>query len=70
MQLRKWGFPKIRGTLLRVLILDSSILGFILGFPYFGKLPNIVCGLGLLDIGRWICPGSLHDHYSAGCEGG
>ena len=26
-----WGFPKIRGTL--------SVLGSILGSPYFGKLP-------------------------------
>ena len=28
-----WGFPKIRGTIL------DSILGFIFGFPFLGKLP-------------------------------
>ena len=38
---RIWGFPKIRGTLLGVLIIriNYSIWGSILGFPHFGKLP-------------------------------
>ena len=35
-----WRSPKIRGTLLGVPInKDSSILGSLLGSPYFGKLP-------------------------------
>ena len=35
-----WGFPKIRGTFLGVPIFnDYSILGSILGYPNFGKLP-------------------------------
>ena len=34
-----WGFPKIRGTFLGVPIIRISILGSILGSPYFGKLP-------------------------------
>ena len=35
-----WGFTKIRGTLFRgPYNKDYSILGSILGFPYFGKLP-------------------------------
>ena len=35
-----WGFPKIRGTLIGdPHNKDYSILGSILGFPYFGKLP-------------------------------
>ena len=34
------GFPKIRGTILGVPnIKDHSILGSMLGSPYFGKLP-------------------------------
>ena len=37
-----WGFPKIMGTFLGVPIMEYSILGSILGSPYFGKLP---CGL-------------------------
>ena len=39
----KWGFPKIRGTFLEVPIphnKDYSVFGSILGFPYFGNLPN------------------------------
>ena len=37
-----WGFPKSRGTILGVpIIRNYSILGSILGSPYFGKLP---CG--------------------------
>ena len=37
-----WEFPKIRGTLLRgPHNKDYSILGSILGSPYFGKLPYI-----------------------------
>ena len=35
-----WGFPKIRGTFLEgPNNKDYSILGSILGSPYFGKLP-------------------------------
>ena len=36
------GFPKIRGTILGVPVRRTidSILGSILGFPYFGKLPH------------------------------
>ena len=41
----KWGFPKIRGTILGGYYnKDYSILGSILGSPYFGKLPNGVSG--------------------------
>ena len=37
----KWGFPKIRGTLLGGLYnKDYSMLGSLLGSLYFGKLPN------------------------------
>ena len=38
----KWGFPKIRGTFFwgGPHNKDYSILGSILGSPYFGKLPN------------------------------
>ena len=37
---KMWGFPKIRGTLLGgPHIKDYSILGFIMGSPYFGKVP-------------------------------
>ena len=36
----RWGFPKIRGTLFGgPHNKDYSILGSILGSPYFGKLP-------------------------------
>ena len=38
-----WGFPKIRGTFLGP-NKDYSMLGSILGSPYFGKLPH--CALG------------------------
>ena len=42
-----WRFPKIRGTILGVLLYkDYSIWGSILGFPYFGKVPNVCTGLG------------------------
>ena len=34
-----WGFPKIRGTCLGVPLIRTSILGSILGYPNFGKLP-------------------------------
>ena len=37
-----WGFPKIRGYLFGGPIKkDYSILGSILGSPYFGKLPSL-----------------------------
>ena len=37
-----WEFPKIRGTFLGVPFnKDYSILGSILGFPYFGKVPCV-----------------------------
>ena len=37
----KWGFPKIMGTFLGgPNKKDYSILGSILGSPYFGKLPS------------------------------
>ena len=37
----KWGFPKIRGTFLGVLILRIIVYwGLYWGSPYFGKLPN------------------------------
>ena len=39
---RIWGFPKIRGTILGVHNKDYSILGSILGSPYFGKLPYVI----------------------------
>ena len=36
-----WGFPRIRGTLFGgPYNKDYSILGSILGSPYFGKVPN------------------------------
>ena len=39
----EWGFPQIRGTLLGgPHNKDYSVLVSILGFPYFGKLPNIL----------------------------
>ena len=39
--IHKWGFPKIRGTFFGVPHnKDYSILGSILGLPYFGKQPN------------------------------
>ena len=45
---RIWGFPKIRGTLFwNPHNKDYSILGSILGTPYFGKLPFRVHDLGL-----------------------
>ena len=35
-----WGFPEIRGTLFGgPYSKDYSMLGYILGSPYFGKLP-------------------------------
>ena len=38
-----WGFPKIRGTILGgPNNKDYSILGCILGSPYFGKLPLLI----------------------------
>ena len=38
----KWGFPKIRGTLIGgPRNKDYSILGSILGSPNFGNVPNI-----------------------------
>ena len=41
-----WGFPKIRGTLFGGLHNKAfSILGSILGSPYFGKLPYEVGSL-------------------------
>ena len=43
--LETWGFPKIKGTLFGgPHNKDYSILGSILGSPYFGKLPH---GVGL-----------------------
>ena len=42
-----WYFPKIRGTLWGPHSKASSILGSILGSPYFGKLPVRASGLGL-----------------------
>ena len=43
-ELEKWGFPKIRGTLLGgPYNKDNIILGSILGSPDFGKLPNDIC---------------------------
>ena len=42
-----WEFPKVRGTFLGILIIRTIvyiILGSILGFPYFGKVPYVcVC---------------------------
>ena len=38
----KWGFPEIRGTLLGVPIIRTTVFWvFILGAPYLGKLPNL-----------------------------
>ena len=37
----KWGFPKIRGTLLGVSITRITVFGSILGSAYLGKLPNL-----------------------------
>ena len=34
--------PRIGGTFLGVLIIRIIVFGAILGFPYFGKLPNSV----------------------------
>ena len=49
----KWEFPKIRGTVLEdPQNKDYSILGSILGSPYFGKLPN-TSGIG--------SPGQIQD---------
>ena len=42
---KKWGFPKIRSTLLGVPIIRILLLGSTLGSPYFGKLPNVRVGL-------------------------
>ena len=40
------GFPKIRGSLLgNPYNKDYSILGSILRYPYFGKLPYVQCTL-------------------------
>ena len=52
-----WGFIKIRGTLFRgPYNKDYSILGSILGFPYFGKLPCWgVLTLGAFDSELWGC---------------
>ena len=38
-----WGFPKIRVPFGGPCKKDYSILGFILGSPYFGKLPYLGC---------------------------
>ena len=36
--------------------MDYSILGSILGFPYFGKLPSSVEGFfGLMALEVWVC---------------
>ena len=57
-----WGFPKIRGTLFGGPYNKGySILGSILGSPYFGKLPyaarvppSVVAGLfGLVGLACW-----------------
>ena len=37
LEVAKWGFPKIRGTIGDPQNKDYSILGSILGFPYFGE---------------------------------
>ena len=39
--LLSWGFPKIRDTSLGVSI-KTIVLGSILAFPYFGKIPATV----------------------------
>ena len=47
---RKWGFPKIRGTLFKGSHnKDYRILGSILGSPCFGKVPNSVI------VFHWLC---------------
>ena len=44
----KWGFPKIRGTILEVPIVGTIVFwGLYLGSRYFGRLPNGAQGLGL-----------------------
>ena len=43
-------FPKVRGAFLGVLMPRTSILGSILGSPYFGKLP---C-LGIASLPMWM----------------
>ena len=46
-----WRFPKIRGILFRgPYDKDYSILGSILGSPYFGKLPYRGLGLGYIKL--------------------
>ena len=46
-----WGFPKIRGTILGgPYNEDSSILGSILGSPYFGKLPYTYRAMQIVSI--------------------
>ena len=44
-----WGFPKIKGTLFACPYnKDYSILGSILGSPYFGRLPYMYIHIHIL----------------------
>ena len=69
----KWGFPKIRGTLLGgPYNQDYSILGSILGSPYFGNLPNHACSrLPCLNVaGRSPGDGRLGLSFTSPCLDG